>query len=464
MAPTGSARRLASRSCSARVAPSRAELLGDRGAHVVADVGDQGDLAGELHGPTAYAGLPAPASTVVSATRRGGAYRPSRTCSSPSSRATASRWIDFQVRAIRAILDGKSVIVSAPTGAGKTLVAEFAIHRALAAWRAPRLHHAAQGAVQSEVRRLRPAVRGGPGRHPHRRRQGQCARARRGDDHRDPPQHVLHRRASTASSTVVLDECHYMGDEGAGTVWEEIIVNAPKDARWSALSATVRERRRRSPTGSASSTGPSRPSRTRIARCRCSTSWPTSPAEIHAYDAVARGQPCVSSATSATGRLQRPRPLVHAAGGGSHRDARRAGRAAAGCPPSTSSSAAPGCERAMETRAGRGQAAAQRAPSSQRGGRRHPRSGRRDARPSRSRRSTRRSSRRCGMGVGLHHAGILPSVKRLIEHALRARALPAWSSPPRPCRSASTCRPRASCCSPDQAHGPRLPQRSLTTS
>src|SRR5262245_62361743 len=39
---------------------------------------------------------------------------------------------DFQLRAIAAIDAGTSVIVSAPTGAGKTLVAEFAIHRALA--------------------------------------------------------------------------------------------------------------------------------------------------------------------------------------------------------------------------------------------------------------------------------------------------------------------------------------------
>jgi superfamily II RNA helicase len=38
---------------------------------------------------------------------------------------------------------------------------------------------------------------------------------------------------------VVLDECHYMGNEGRGTVWEEIIVNAPKDVRLVALSATV---------------------------------------------------------------------------------------------------------------------------------------------------------------------------------------------------------------------------------
>src|SRR5262245_65632084 len=38
---------------------------------------------------------------------------------------------DFQVEAARAIAAGQSVIVSAPTGAGKTLVAEFAIDQAL---------------------------------------------------------------------------------------------------------------------------------------------------------------------------------------------------------------------------------------------------------------------------------------------------------------------------------------------
>jgi superfamily II RNA helicase len=38
---------------------------------------------------------------------------------------------------------------------------------------------------------------------------------------------------------VVLDECHYMGDEGRGTVWEEIIVNAPAEVLLVALSATV---------------------------------------------------------------------------------------------------------------------------------------------------------------------------------------------------------------------------------
>src|SRR5881409_2296817 len=38
---------------------------------------------------------------------------------------------------------------------------------------------------------------------------------------------------------IVLDECHYMGDETRGTVWEEIIVNAPTDVLLVGLSATV---------------------------------------------------------------------------------------------------------------------------------------------------------------------------------------------------------------------------------
>ena len=39
---------------------------------------------------------------------------------------------DFQLEAIDALNQGHSVVVSAPTGSGKTLVGEYAIHRALA--------------------------------------------------------------------------------------------------------------------------------------------------------------------------------------------------------------------------------------------------------------------------------------------------------------------------------------------
>ncbi|MEP6843881.1 MAG: DEAD/DEAH box helicase, partial [Pseudolysinimonas sp.] len=37
----------------------------------------------------------------------------------------------FQLEACRALEEGHSVLVAAPTGAGKTIVAEFAVHLAL---------------------------------------------------------------------------------------------------------------------------------------------------------------------------------------------------------------------------------------------------------------------------------------------------------------------------------------------
>jgi ATP-dependent RNA helicase HelY len=40
-------------------------------------------------------------------------------------------------------------------------------------------------------------------------------------------------------ATAVLDECHYLGDEGRGTVWEEIVINAPATTQLVGLSATV---------------------------------------------------------------------------------------------------------------------------------------------------------------------------------------------------------------------------------
>ena len=39
---------------------------------------------------------------------------------------------DFQVEACRALEGGQGVLVAAPTGAGKTIVGEFAVHLALA--------------------------------------------------------------------------------------------------------------------------------------------------------------------------------------------------------------------------------------------------------------------------------------------------------------------------------------------
>ena len=145
---------------------------------------------------------------------------------------------DFQLEAIRAIQAGHSVIVSAPTGAGKTLVAEFAIQAALAvgkriAYTTP-LKALSNQKFADFTRAFGEDIVG----------------ILTGDVKVNPHGRVLVmtteilRNALYGSGLddlgfIVLDECHYMGDEGRGTVWEEIIVNAPLDVMLVGLSATV---------------------------------------------------------------------------------------------------------------------------------------------------------------------------------------------------------------------------------
>jgi superfamily II RNA helicase len=145
---------------------------------------------------------------------------------------------DFQLEAIRAIQAGQSVIVSAPTGAGKTLVAEFAIQAALEegkrlAYTTP-LKALSNQKFADFTRAYGADVVG----------------ILTGDVKVNPGGRVLVMTTEILRNMfytgglaelgyVVLDECHYMGDEGRGTVWEEIIVNAPFDVQLVALSATV---------------------------------------------------------------------------------------------------------------------------------------------------------------------------------------------------------------------------------
>src|SRR6185295_19061425 len=145
---------------------------------------------------------------------------------------------DFQVEAIVAIRAGQSVIVSAPTGAGKTLIAEFAIHAALERGR--------RIAYTTPLKALSNQKYADFGRQFGSDQVGILT----GDVKVNASAPVLvmtteilrnmfYTGGLAGLDTVVLDECHYMGDEGRGTVWVEIIVNAPKDAGLVALSATV---------------------------------------------------------------------------------------------------------------------------------------------------------------------------------------------------------------------------------
>lgn len=144
----------------------------------------------------------------------------------------------FQEEAIHHVAAGTSVIVSAPTGAGKTLIAEFAIFRALATGQ--RLAYTTPIKALSNQKYADFCRQFG----------SDYVGILTGDVQVNSQASILvmtteilrnmfYLQPPDDLAYVVLDECHYMGDEGRGTVWEEIIINCPKDVPLVALSATV---------------------------------------------------------------------------------------------------------------------------------------------------------------------------------------------------------------------------------
>ena len=151
---------------------------------------------------------------------------------------------DFQLEAIDALNQGQSVVVSAPTGSGKTLVGEYAIHRALAHGQKVFYTTPLKALSNQKLRDFREQfgvenVGLMTGDFSVNReasivvmtteifRNMLYAEVERGDD---PLVDV---------EAVVLDECHYMNDSQRGTVWEESIIHCPPSVQLVALSATV---------------------------------------------------------------------------------------------------------------------------------------------------------------------------------------------------------------------------------
>jgi len=152
---------------------------------------------------------------------------------------------EFQIEAIARLDEGHSVLVCAPTGAGKTVIAEYAIHHALAQRRRV-FYTTPLKALSNQKYRDLGAMLGQP-------RVGLLT----GDIsiNRDADvvvmttevfRNMLYGTTLGAVETslrdvqfVVLDEVHYMNDAQRGTVWEESIIYCPPSVQLVALSATV---------------------------------------------------------------------------------------------------------------------------------------------------------------------------------------------------------------------------------
>lgn len=147
---------------------------------------------------------------------------------------------EFQLAAGRALESGSSVLVAAPTGAGKTVVGEFAVHLALA--RGHKVFYTAPIKALSnqkfgELVDWLGAERVG---------------LLTGDTSIRPDAEVVVmttevlRNMLYADSDllqglgfVVMDEVHYLADRLRGPVWEEVIIHLDRSVQLVSLSATV---------------------------------------------------------------------------------------------------------------------------------------------------------------------------------------------------------------------------------
>ncbi|HUS62112.1 MAG TPA: DEAD/DEAH box helicase, partial [Acidimicrobiales bacterium] len=146
----------------------------------------------------------------------------------------------FQRRACAAIDCGVSVLVVAPTGSGKTLVAEHGVRRALGLGRRA-AYTAPTKALAGQKRRDLAALFG-------EERVGLIT----GDRVVRPDADVVVMTTevlraalavggemSASLGTVVLDELHYIQDPERGSAWEEVILHAPEEVMLVCLSATI---------------------------------------------------------------------------------------------------------------------------------------------------------------------------------------------------------------------------------
>jgi ATP-dependent RNA helicase HelY len=146
----------------------------------------------------------------------------------------------FQVEACEALEEGAGVLVCAPTGAGKTVVGEFAVHKALAEGR--KAFYTTPIKALSNQKYADLVERYGEGR----------VGLLTGDNavNGDAPvvvmttevlRNMLYAESPAIDGLgyVVMDEVHYLADRFRGAVWEEVIIHLPQSVTLVSLSATV---------------------------------------------------------------------------------------------------------------------------------------------------------------------------------------------------------------------------------
>jgi ATP-dependent RNA helicase HelY len=146
----------------------------------------------------------------------------------------------FQRAACQALEEGHGVLVCAPTGAGKTVVGEFAVHLALA--QGSKCFYTTPIKALSNQKYADLVTRHG----------ADTVGLLTGDTSINGgapvvvmTTEVLRNMLYAGSSTldglayVVMDEVHYLADRFRGAVWEEVILNLPDSVRLAGLSATV---------------------------------------------------------------------------------------------------------------------------------------------------------------------------------------------------------------------------------
>jgi ATP-dependent RNA helicase HelY len=147
----------------------------------------------------------------------------------------------FQIAACAALENGDSVLVAAPTGAGKTIVAEFAVFLAMQDPRAKVFYTAPMKALSNQKFQEFVAEYG-----------ADDVGLLTGDTNINSGARVVVMTTEVLRnmlyadsdllrdlSFVIMDEVHYLADRFRGAVWEEVIIHLPQRVRLVSLSATV---------------------------------------------------------------------------------------------------------------------------------------------------------------------------------------------------------------------------------